>query len=37
VQSPVKAGTVSMDAVRRFADDPLLGNKPIAQWMPPGS
>ncbi len=32
VQSTVKAGTMRMDAVRRFADDPLLGNKPIAQW-----
>ena len=32
VQSAVKAGTVRMDAVRRFADDPMLGNKPIAQW-----
>jgi hypothetical protein len=32
VQSSVKAGTVRMDAVRRFADDPMLGNKPIAQW-----
>ena len=21
-----------MDAVRRFADDPMLGQKPIAQW-----
>ncbi len=21
-----------MDAVRRFADDPMLGNKPIAEW-----
>lgn len=21
-----------MDAVRRFEDDPLLGNKPVAQW-----
>ena len=32
VQSAVKAGTVRMDAVRRFAEDPMLGNKPIAQW-----
>src|SRR5271166_3127045 len=32
VQSAVKVGTVRMDAVRRFADDPMLGSKPIAQW-----
>jgi len=32
VQSAVKAGAVRMDAVRRFAEDPMLGNKPIAQW-----
>jgi hypothetical protein len=32
VQAGVKAGTVRMDAVRRFAEDPMLGNKPIAQW-----
>jgi hypothetical protein len=32
VQAAVKAGTVRMDAVRRFAEDPLLGGKPIAQW-----
>jgi predicted AAA+ superfamily ATPase len=32
VQAAVKAGTVRMDAVRRFAEDPMLGNKPIAQW-----
>ncbi len=32
VQSAVKAGTVRMDAVRRFSEDPMLGAKPIAQW-----
>ena len=32
VQSAVKAGTVRMDAVKRFAEDPMLGSKPIAQW-----
>jgi predicted AAA+ superfamily ATPase len=32
VQAAVKAGTVRMDAIRRFADDPLLGQKLIAQW-----
>ncbi len=32
VQAAVKAGTVRMDAVRQFAEDPKLGNKPIEQW-----
>jgi hypothetical protein len=32
VQAAAKAGTVRMDAVQRFADDPMLGRKPIAQW-----
>ena len=32
VQSAVKAGSVRMDAVRRFAEDPMLSNKPIVQW-----
>jgi len=32
VQSAVKAGTVRMDAVRRYSEDPMLGAKPIAQW-----
>jgi len=32
VQAAVKAGTVRMDAVRRFAEDPILGKKPIAEW-----
>ena len=32
VQAAVKAGTVRMDAVRRFAEDPMLGSKPVAQW-----
>lgn len=32
LQAAVKAGTVRMEAVQRFADDPLLGRKPIAQW-----
>jgi len=32
VHASVKAGTVRMDTVRRFVDDPMLGNKPIAQW-----
>lgn len=32
IQSSVKGGSVRMDAVRRFADDPILGQKPITQW-----
>ncbi len=32
VQSAVKAGWVHMDAIRRFADDPMLGRKAIAEW-----
>ena len=32
VQAAVQAGTMRMDTVRRFAEDPMLANKPIAQW-----
>ena len=32
VQAAAKAGTVRIDAVQRFAEDPLLGKRPIAQW-----
>ena len=32
IQSSVKGGSVRMDAVRRFSDDPILGKKPITQW-----
>jgi predicted AAA+ superfamily ATPase len=32
VQAAAKAGSVRMDAVRRFAEDPMLGQKPIGQW-----
>ena len=32
VQAAVKTGSVRMEAVRRFADDPMLGGKPIEQW-----
>jgi predicted AAA+ superfamily ATPase len=32
IQAAVQAGTVRMEAVRRFAEDPILGSKPIAQW-----
>ncbi len=32
VLAAVKAGTVRMEAIKRFAEDPMLGQKPIAQW-----
>ncbi len=32
VQAAVKAGTVRMDAIRRFAEDPMFASKPIAEW-----
>src|SRR5688500_14325153 len=32
VQSAVKSGSVAMETVRRFADDPKLGQKAIGQW-----
>ncbi len=32
VQAAVKIGSVRMDAIRRFSDDPILGDKPITQW-----
>ncbi|MCX7902819.1 MAG: Swt1 family HEPN domain-containing protein, partial [Burkholderiaceae bacterium] len=32
VQAAIKAGSIRMEAVQRFADDPVLGKKPIAQW-----
>ncbi len=32
VQEAVRAGAVNMETVRRFAEDPLLKNKPIAEW-----
>lgn len=32
VQARIKAGTLNMETIRRFADDPMLANKPIAQW-----
>ena len=31
-QAAVKAGSVRMDAIRRFAEDPLFATKPIADW-----
>ncbi|MCS6803437.1 MAG: Swt1 family HEPN domain-containing protein [Dehalococcoidia bacterium] len=32
IHNAVEVGSVRMDAVRRFAEDPILGQKPIAQW-----
>jgi predicted AAA+ superfamily ATPase len=32
IHAAVKAGTARMDVVRRFAEDPVLANKPVAQW-----
>lgn len=32
VQSGIKAGVVRIDGLRRFAEDPMLSNKPIEQW-----
>ncbi len=32
VQEAVRAGALSMDTARRYAEDPLLKNKPIAEW-----
>ena len=28
----VKAGTVRMDTIRRFSEDPMLAEKPVSQW-----
>jgi predicted AAA+ superfamily ATPase len=32
VQSAVKTGSLRMDVVQRFAEDPILSKRPIAQW-----
>jgi len=32
VRSAINARSISMDLVRRFAEDPTVGQKPIAQW-----
>jgi predicted AAA+ superfamily ATPase len=32
VQEAVKSGSVRMDTIRRFVEDPNLARKPIAQW-----
>ena len=35
-QAAVKAGSLRMDAIRRFADDPLFVAKPIGEWVAAG-
>ena len=32
IHAAVKAGTVRMDTIRRFAEDPMLAEKPVSQW-----
>ena len=32
VDSAIKAGQVRMDVIKRFADDPRIGDKPITEW-----
>lgn len=32
VQEAIRAGAVNMETVRRFAEDPMLRDKPIAEW-----
>ena len=32
VTAKVQAGAVRMDAIRRFAEDPQLADKPIGKW-----
>ena len=32
VQSAVKSGSLRMDVVQRYAEDPILSKKPISQW-----
>lgn len=32
VQAAIKTGAVRMDSIRRFAEDPQLAKKPIADW-----
>jgi len=32
IQAAVSAGSLRMEAIRRFADDPMLGQKPIGAW-----
>jgi len=32
IHAAVKAGTVRMETVRRFAEDPILANRPVVEW-----
>ena len=32
VQDKIRAGAVNMDTIRRFAEDPILARRPIAEW-----
>jgi predicted AAA+ superfamily ATPase len=32
VQAAIQSGTLRLDGIRRFAEDPLLAQKPIEQW-----
>ncbi|HLY56431.1 MAG TPA: Swt1 family HEPN domain-containing protein [Stellaceae bacterium] len=32
INAAIKVGSVNMDTIRRFADDPMLASKPVAQW-----
>jgi hypothetical protein len=32
IMPAVRSGTMRIEALRRFAEDPILGQKPIAQW-----
>ncbi len=32
IHAAVKAGTVRTDTIRRFAEDPMLAEKPVSQW-----
>ena len=32
IQSAVKAGTLRMESIQRFVDDPMLSKKSISEW-----
>ena len=32
IQAAVKAGTVNMETVRRYSEDPILSKKPVGEW-----
>ncbi|HXU29819.1 MAG TPA: Swt1 family HEPN domain-containing protein, partial [Thermoanaerobaculia bacterium] len=36
IQPAIDNGTVRREAIRRFAEDPMLANKPIGEWDAPG-